>query len=65
MLALSLSLGANSVFAQQGVKMSADYAASNSQFSSCTSCRHWGSGSAFAISPWQKVMFVLSAVYIL
>ena len=43
MLALSLTLGANSVFA-----------------GSCSSCRHWYS----PISPWQKVMFVLSAVYI-
>jgi len=62
MLALSLSLGANTVYAQQGVKWS--NTASNPQFASCSSCSHWGSGSASAISTWQKVMFVLLMVYI-
>jgi hypothetical protein len=48
MMALTLTLGANSVYA-----------------GSCSSCRHWGSGSASsAISPWQQVIFVLSAIYI-
>ena len=47
MLALSLTLGANSVYA-----------------GSCSSCRHWGSSSVSAISPWRQVMFVLSAIYI-
>ena len=56
MLALSLSLGANSVYAQQGVKSPAN-AAGNPQFAS-------GSGSASAISTWQTVMFVLFMVYI-
>jgi hypothetical protein len=47
MLALSLTLGANSVLA-----------------GSCSSCRHWGSGSVSGISTWQQVLFVLSATYI-
>ena len=45
MLALSLTLGANSVYA-----------------GSCSSCRP--RFSAVSISPWQQVMFVLSAIYI-
>jgi len=61
-LALSLSLGANSVYAQQGVKWS--NAAINPQFASCSSCSQGGSGSASAISTWQEIMFVLLMVYI-
>ena len=53
MLALSLSLGTNSVYAQTGVKSPANYAASNPQFSS------WRN-----ISPWQQVLLVLPAIYI-
>jgi hypothetical protein len=56
MLALSLSLGVNSVYAQQGVKWSN---AASKQFASCSSC-----GSASAISTWQQIMFVLLMVYI-
>jgi hypothetical protein len=53
MLTLSLSLGANSVYAQTGVKSPANYAASNPQSSS------WRN-----ISPWQQMLLVLSAIYI-
>ena len=53
MLALGLSLGANSVYAQTGVKSPANYVASTPQFSS------WQN-----ISPWQQVLLVLPAIYI-
>jgi len=62
MLALSLSVGVNSVYAQQGVKWS--NTASKPQFASCSSCSHWGGGSDSAIATWRKVMFLLLMVYI-